>query len=211
MVNSTAAKNDTFEQKSYDDEHVIRTIQDGDKESFRILIDKYNLKIRNLIYLIINDNSIVDDLAQDIFIKVYESLPNFRFEASFYTWLYRITVNKCRDEIRRRKIRKIASLDFIFSKNGEVMDPVDEFGDLENRLLFNDAIAKLSESQREIIILKDINDMSYIEIAEILDCEVGTVKSRLSRARIELAKTIKRMIGENNAKAERKKTSFSLS
>jgi len=211
MSNSTIIKDKTSEQKSYDDDNTIRTILDGDRDSFRIILDKYSGRIRNLIYLILNDYSIVDDLAQDIFLKAYESLGNYRFESSFYTWLYKIAVNKCRDEIRKKKIRKIASLDFLFTKRGEIMNPENEYESIEDNLLINEALAKLSKSQREIIVLRDINNLSYQEIGEILNCETGTVKSRLARARMELAKLVKRMIGEHDVKKEKNKASISLS
>jgi RNA polymerase sigma-70 factor (ECF subfamily) len=211
MSNSTIIKDKTSEQKSYDDDNTIRTILDGDRDSFRIILDKYSGRIRNLIYLILNDYSIVDDLAQDIFLKAYESLGNYRFESSFYTWIYKIAVNKCRDEIRKKKIRKIVSLDFLFTKRGEIMNPENEYESIEDNLLINDALAKLSNNQREIIVLRDINNLSYQEIGEILNCETGTVKSRLARARMELAKLIKRMIGEHDVKKEKNKASISLS
>jgi RNA polymerase sigma-70 factor (ECF subfamily) len=194
-----------------DDYTLIRTFQDGDKDSFRLLVNRYNEKVRNLIYRVLSENSSIDDLAQDVFIKVYESLNNFRFESSFYTWLYRITINKCRDEIRRKKLRKFASLDFIFTNGVEMKSPNDQYEKVEGDILVSEALSKLSSKQREIIILKDLNDLSYQEISEILNCEVGTVKSRLSRARIELAKIMKKMIGYNVASEEKNKTSLGLS
>jgi RNA polymerase sigma-70 factor, ECF subfamily len=194
-----------------DDFTLIKTFQEGDKDAFSILVNRYNEKVRNLIFRILSEVSIVDDLSQDVFIKVYESLNYFRFESSFYTWLYRITVNKCRDEIRKRKVRKFTSLDFIFSNGVEMKHPDDQYDRIESDLLVSEALSKLSSKQREIIILKDLNDLSYQEIGEILNCEIGTVKSRLSRARIELAKIMKKMIGYEIVNEEKHKTSLSLS
>ena len=98
-----------LDQKS--DEVLITLFQQGEEGVFRILVDRYQEKLRNLIYSIFNESDIVDDLTQEVFIKAYEALPNFRFQSSFYTWLYRIAVNRARDEMRKRKIRKWLTLD----------------------------------------------------------------------------------------------------
>jgi RNA polymerase sigma-70 factor, ECF subfamily len=177
---------------------LVRSFQEGNMASFECLVEKYREKIRNIIFLILNDSSVVDDLSQDIFIKVYESLSDFRSESSFYTWLYRITINKCRDEIRKKKIRKFISLDFRTKKGDEFMYVKDQYSGLDDNFLIEQAMVQLSAQQREIIILKDINDLSYNEIADILECGIGTVKSRLARARMELARIVKNLIGDEN-------------
>lgn len=179
------------EKQAVDDYEIIAAVLAGNKESFSYLVGKYLLRIKSLIYLVTNDSSIVDDLAQDIFVKVYESLDKFQNRSSFYTWLYSIAINKCRDEIRKKKFRNFVSLDKI--NNYEFTYMSDESNNIENKILLKEALQKLKRDFREILILKEINDFSYQEIALILDCEIGTVRSKLSRARVELAKIIKKM------------------
>ena len=174
-----------------EDYKIIAEVLDGNKESFSYLVDKYLLRIKGLVYLVTNNGSIVDDLAQDIFIKAYESLDKFENRSSFYTWLYSIAINKCRDEIRKKKFRNFISLDKINDYEATYMP--DESKNIENKILLKQALQKLKRDFREILILKEINDFSYQEISVILNCEIGTVRSKLSRARADLAKTIKKM------------------
>jgi RNA polymerase sigma-70 factor, ECF subfamily len=181
-----------------EDLETIQNILSGKNDSFSLLLEKYREKVRNMVYFITNDKSCVDDLTQDIFIKVYESLRYFRYKSSFYTWLYKITVNRCRDEIRRKKIRKFVSVDSFIDYHNEKMIMPDEYQKIENSLLITEALGKLKYDHKEILLLKEVNDLSYQEISEILNCEVGTVKSRLSRARLELANIISKMTEVNN-------------
>ena len=97
------------------DLNVINNILSGNKEYFSILMEKYGEKIRNMIFFIMNDKASVDDIAQDVFIKAYESLTGFRNQSGFYTWLYKIALNRCRDEIRKKKIRKLLPVDYFLS------------------------------------------------------------------------------------------------
>jgi RNA polymerase sigma-70 factor (ECF subfamily) len=148
--------------------------------------------VRNLIYSIFNDSSVVDDIAQEVFIRVYEGLPKFRFESSFYTWLYRITVNKSRDEMRKRKAKKFLSLHALLdTSNSEVLSKLRVHPeDNTAKELVTKGLQQLPEKFRVPIILKDIDGLSYEEMAEIMQCELGTVKSRLSRARGMLRKIL---------------------
>ncbi len=173
-------------QKS--DDALIVMFQSGDQTVFRYLVERYQEKIRNLVYSIFSEQEIVDDLAQEIFIKVFEALPKFRFESSFYTWLYRITVNKCRDEMRKRKVKRFFTFHHVEQTSKiaiENLKPV-TFDDENIHEVIEESLNKLPDKYRLPIILKDVDGMSYDEIAEILKCEVGTVKSRLSRGRTML-------------------------
>jgi len=174
-----------------EDYNIIVDVLGGNKESFSYLLDKYLLRIKSLVYLVTNDSSIVEDLTQDIFIKAYESLDKFENRSSFYTWLYSIAINKCRDEIRKKKFRNFISLDKVANYDFTYMS--DESNNIENKMLLKEALQKLKRDFREILILKEIDDFSYQEIAVILNCEIGTVRSRLSRARVELAKILRKM------------------
>jgi RNA polymerase sigma-70 factor (ECF subfamily) len=173
-------------QKS--DDALIMLFQNGEHEVFRFLVERYQEKVRNIIFSIFNDQDVVDDIAQEVFIKVYQALRNFRFESSFYTWVYRITVNKCRDELRKKKVKRFFSFQsFEKTTNLKIENMATTTFDDENlKGVIEESLKKLPEKFRMPIILKDIDGMSYDEIAEVLECEVGTVKSRLSRGRAML-------------------------
>ncbi|MCI0706027.1 MAG: sigma-70 family RNA polymerase sigma factor [Ignavibacteriae bacterium] len=185
-----------FDQKS--DEVLITLFQQGDEGVFRILVDRYQEKLRNLIFSIFNEPAIVDDLAQEVFIKAYEALPNFRFQSSFYTWLYRIAVNRARDEMRKRKIRKWLPLESMMeSKDREFHEKMTTHPDTSGaQELVSKGLQQLPEKFRVAVVLKDIEGLSYEQMAEVLQCEIGTVKSRLSRARSMLRKVLKPLLDE---------------
>lgn len=173
-------------QKS--DDSLIVLFQNGEKDVFRFLVERYQEKVRNIIFSIFNDSDLVDDISQEVFIKVYQALPKFRFESSFYTWVYRIAVNKCRDELRKKKVKRFFSFQsFEQTTNIKIENLHSTTFDDENiRGVIEESLKKLPEKFRMPIILKDLDGLSYDEIAEVLECEVGTVKSRLSRGRAML-------------------------
>ncbi len=152
----------------------------GDESTFRILVIKHKEKVRNLVFLTLGDAEYVDDISQDVFISVYHKLAEFRFESKFTTWLYRITVNKCRDYLRKKRVRSI----FVPIKDSDTdygTGPFSENVDIPN--LVRSAIEKLPEKLRIPLVKRDIDGFSYKEIADELGTEVGTVKSRIFRAR----------------------------
>jgi RNA polymerase sigma-70 factor, ECF subfamily len=166
-----------------DDYSIIRQIIDGDKSAFQVLVKRHKEKVRNIIYMTMNNSAMVDDIAQDVFITIYKNLKHFRFESLFTTWLYRITVNKCKDYIRRMNVRKI------FSPLDDGFDVSEHQTPVENNhvsKIVMDAISKLPVKLKMPLILKDIEGFSYQEISETLNCEMGTVKSRIFRGREKL-------------------------
>lgn len=175
------------------DDTLIVLFQNGDRQAFRELVERYQERVRNLIYSIFHEQEVIDDLAQEVFMKVYEALPNFRFESSFYTWVYRIAVNKSRDELRKRKTRRFFSLQSMIDSSDPVLKSrtIEHPKDEESKELVRKGLTMLPDKFREAIVLKDIEGFSYEEIAEIMQCEVGTVKSRLSRGRTMLRKVLK--------------------
>jgi RNA polymerase sigma-70 factor (ECF subfamily) len=185
-----------MDQKS--DEILITLFHQGEEEAFRILVERYQEKIRNLIYSIFNEPEIVDDLAQEVFIKAYEGLVHFRFQSSFYTWLYRIAINRSRDEMRKRKLRKWLSLHAMMeSQDAEfhqkmTTQPVST----DAQEIVAQGLRQLPETFRIAIILKDIEGLSYEQMAEVMQCEIGTVKSRLSRARRMLRTVLQPLLEE---------------
>lgn len=171
-----------------DDYSVIRQFIDGDKSAFQILVRRHKEKVRNIIYITMNNSALVDDIAQDVFITVYKNLKHFRFESQFTTWLYRITVNRCKDYLRKMNVRKI------FSPIEDGFEVSENSIPVENKdisRIVMDAISKLPLKLRMPLIMKDIEGFSYQEIAETLSCEMGTVKSRIFRGREKLKEILK--------------------
>jgi RNA polymerase sigma-70 factor (ECF subfamily) len=180
------------------DEVLITLVHQGEQGAFRVLLERYQERIRNLIYSIFHEQQVVDDLSQEVFIKAYEALPQFRFQSSFYTWLYRIAVNKSRDELRKRKVRRWFSLQTLLESGDKELGSkiVVEQHDNELQELLAAGLKTLPEKYRIAIILKDVDGLSYEEIAEVMECEIGTVKSRLSRARAMLRKVLEPLLKE---------------
>jgi RNA polymerase sigma-70 factor (ECF subfamily) len=163
-----------------DDFSLVKRFIDGDESAFAVLVQRHKEKVRNIVYLTMSSSNSVDDIAQDVFLTVYRNLNNFRFESQFTTWLYRITVNKCKDYMRKIKIRNI------FTPLKEAEERTDDISAPESndiKGIVQKAIGKLPEKLRIPLLLKDIEGMSYQEIAETVQCEIGTVKSRIFRAR----------------------------
>ena len=196
---TTPSKDVSFAQAS--DDVLITLFQNGDQRAFRVLVERYQERIRNLLFSIFHEPDFVDDLSQEVFVKVYEALPGFRFESSLYTWLYRIAVNKSRDELRRRKLRRFFSFQSL--DDGTLAELETRMAhppkDHESADLVTYGLRALPDHQRIVVILKDIEGFSYEEIADILQIEVGTVKSRLSRARTTLKNILGPIIKERIA------------
>lgn len=166
-----------------DDFLLIERFKKDDESAFSQLVIKHKEKVRNLVYLTLGDVDYVDDISQDVFISVFHKLKEFRFESKFTTWLYRITVNKCRDYLRKKRVRSI----FVDIKDAEYVRGTKTNADnIDVPHLVRNAIGKLPEKLKTPLILRDIDGFSYQEIADKLECEVGTVKSRIFRARESL-------------------------
>ena len=176
-----------------DDFTLIRAIQTGDNQAFESLVRRYQRQVANLIYLTMGNRDDVEDIAQEVFIRVYRSLPRFKFDASFFSWIYRITKNLCIDEIRKRKIRKVLSLDFLTEdaleknkKNKDTFMPSDSMMTEEKREVIQKALQQLKPEYREVLVLREYEDLGYTEISETLGISLEAVKSRIFRARNEL-------------------------
>lgn len=182
-MNSIENTNIDEQQPQDDDFLLIEQFKIGDEKAFSELVYKHKEKVRNLVYLTLGDVDYVDDISQDVFISVYHKLKEFRFESKFTTWLYRITVNKCRDYLRKKRVRSIfVEMKDIHYERG-VKSNADSI-DIPN--LVRKAISKLPEKLKTPLVMRDIDGFSYQEIADKLECEVGTVKSRIFRARESL-------------------------
>jgi RNA polymerase sigma-70 factor (ECF subfamily) len=189
-----------------EDAILIRAFQGGDKVAFDELVLKHQHKLFNLCYRFLGDYQEASDSAQETFIKVYRSLKKFRFESAFSTWLYRIAVNTCKNKLKSSEYRqreKMVLLDNPISPDNsrpalEIQDkthsPVRELEKKERMRIIQEAINALPPEQREVVTLRDIQGLSYGEIVEITGFNLGTVKSRLARARLELRKKLRSVI-----------------
>lgn len=180
------------------DQQLVERVQQGDKAAFNLLVTKYQHKVANLVARFVKNQSDVADVVQEAFIKAYRALPNFRGESAFYTWLYRIAVNTAKNHLVATG-RKPPGSD-IEIEEAEVYDSGDalrEFDSPEKLLLteeirqviFN-TIEQLPEDLRTAINLRELEGLSYEEIAEVMACPVGTVRSRIFRAREAIDKQV---------------------
>lgn len=171
-----------------DDFSLIKRFIEGDETTFRLLVQRHKDKVRNITYLTLGSTDAVDDIAQDVFLTVYKNLKRFRFESQFSTWLFRITVNKCKDHLRKKRIRNIFT-----SIKEEEEEPIYHSSpeDRDTAEIVRKAVDELPDKLRIPLMLKDLEGMSYQEIAQTVNCEIGTVKSRIFRAREGLRNILK--------------------
>jgi RNA polymerase sigma-70 factor, ECF subfamily len=189
-----------------DDTSLVKAFQKGDIAAFDQLVLRHKDKVHGICNWFINDEQDANDVAQDVFIKVYKGVKRFRFESSFSTWLYRITVNTCKNKIRsleyriRKRFRRIKHANGSAGNNPsldvaeESLSPLIQLEKKERTRLIRQAIDTLSQEKKSVIILRDIEGFSYEEIAEIAGITLGTVKSRLARARNDLRKKLGSML-----------------
>lgn len=182
---------------SDDDREVVRRVQAGDSEAFGILVEKYKRKAFRLAFGVLRDQEEALDASQEAFIKAFRSLPKFKGDSAFYTWLFRITMNVALDRRRQRATRaKSLGADDVAPEEWERtavspdVGPDEEAASAERRARIGQALQTLSEQHRSIIILSDIEGLSYREIAEVLDIPMGTVMSRLHNARKRLRQAL---------------------
>lgn len=177
------------------EEEWIRRAQQGDVDAFSNLMNEVQGKIYSLLYNMTSNKEDAEDLLQEVFIKAFQSLPKFRGQSSFYTWVYRIAVNRAINFVKKRKRRRGFSLDdmdlgierdpaLVDMANLETPERSIRLKELQESL--NTALQQLSEKHRTVVIMHDIQGMPHHEIAEILGCSSGTVRSRLFYARREL-------------------------
>ena len=172
------------------DEELVRLSQRGDLKSFTILVERYQKKIFRLAYSLIHDTEEAMDLTQESFIRAYTSLENFRGTARFYTWIYRITVNLCMDHFRKQAVEKAAgNPESDLTLNFPAPDTVASQHEMGR--IVHQAISALPNDQRTVVILREIEELSYQEIAKVAGISLGTVMSRLFYARRKLREILK--------------------
>ncbi|MFY9138546.1 RNA polymerase sigma factor RpoE [Zwartia sp.] len=187
------------------DAELVARVQRGDKQAFDLLVLKYQRKIMRLLSRMIRDPGEIEDVAQEAFIKAYRALPQFRGESAFYTWLYRIAINTARNWLAQNN-RRPSTPSAQENEDGETFDATDNLTDSSNpesemasRQIadtVNKAINDLPEDLRNAIVMREIDGMSYEDIAESMSCPIGTVRSRIFRAREAIATRLRPLLGD---------------
>jgi RNA polymerase sigma-70 factor (ECF subfamily) len=196
---------DVMSERDIDAELVAR-VQRGDKKAFDLLVLKYQRKIMRLLSRMIRDPSEVEDVAQEAFIKAYRALPQFRGDSAFYTWLYRIAINTARNWLASNG-RRPSTPNALENEDGETFNETDNLSDIstpesmvasrEIAETVNAAIQGLPEELRTAIVLREIEGMSYEDIAQSMGCPIGTVRSRIFRAREAVAARLRPLLGND--------------
>ena len=186
------------------DRQLVERAQQGDKKAFGLLVDKYQRKLARLLSRFIRDQAEVEDVTQEAFIKAYRALPAFRGDSAFYTWLYRIGINTAKNYLMALGRRAPTSTE-IEAEEAEGFDEGEQLRDIntpESLLLSNEiaetvnaTIEKLPEELRRAIQMREIEGMSYEDIAQAMDCPIGTVRSRIFRAREAIAEQLRPLLG----------------
>jgi RNA polymerase sigma-70 factor (ECF subfamily) len=186
------------------DQQLVERAQRGDKQAFGLLVSKYQRKLARLLSRFIRDATEVEDVTQEAFIKAYRALPTFRGDSAFYTWLYRIGINTAKNHLVAMGRRAPTTTD-IDSEEAEGFEDGDQLRDLntpESELAskqvaatVNQTLGELPEELRTAITLREIEGLSYEDIANIMNCPIGTVRSRIFRAREAIAEKLKPLLG----------------
>ena len=186
------------------DQQLVERAQRGDKRAFELLVMQYQRKLGRLLSRMVRDAAEVEDVTQEAFIKAYRALPNFRGESAFYTWLYRIAINTAKNYLVSMGRRAPTTTGFDHEEAGTVDDAeaLRDTATPENELLgreiadtVNRAVEALPEDLRTAITLREIEGLSYEEIAGVMNCPIGTVRSRIFRAREAIAAELRPLLG----------------
>lgn len=182
---------------------LVERVQAGDQEAFGLLVSKYQRKLLRLVMRLVRDPAEAEDVVQESFIKAYRALPNFRGDSAFYTWLYRIGVNTAKNWLVANGRRMLTVSEMVEDDNDHIEESIllrdDETPD---RILMSKeigetvehAMAALPEDLRTAVSLREIDGLSYEEIAQIMDCPIGTVRSRIFRAREAIAARLRPLL-----------------
>ncbi len=185
------------------DQQLVERAQRGDKHAFGLLVEKYQRKLSRLLSRFIRDPAEVEDVTQEAFIKAYRALPAFRGDSAFYTWLYRIGINTAKNYLvaQGRRAPTTTALDNEEVESSEDGEGLWEVTTPENELMskqivqtVNSTLQNLPDELRQAITLREIEGLSYEEIANIMDCPIGTVRSRIFRAREVIAEKLRPML-----------------
>ena len=184
------------------DRQLVKRVQGGDKRAFDLLVIKYQHKILGLVSRYVRDASEVQDVTQEAFIKAYRALPRFRGDSAFYTWIYRIAINTAKNHLMAKSRRPpgsdvdIEDAEYYESATAlkDIETPENQLFGEELKTVVNKAISQLPEDLRTAVTLREFDGLSYEEIADIMDCPVGTVRSRIFRAREAIDKQLQPLL-----------------
>ncbi len=189
------------------DKELVRRVQQGDRRAFDLLFSRYQLKILSLVSRYLRDPQDVEDVTQEAFIKAFRALPRFRGDSAFYTWLYRIAINTAKNHLVARS-RRPPGTD-VDVEDAEFMDGADLLRESESpeaalardelSEAIDEAIGQLPDDLKSAVTLREFDGLSYEQIAQIMDCPVGTVRSRIFRARESIDQHIAPLISRNSA------------
>jgi len=191
------------------DRQLVEKARQGDKRAFELLVEKYQRRLYRLLSRMVRDPEEVEDIAQETFIKAYRALSNFRGDAAFYTWLYRIGVNTAKNYLAMRKKSMPTISDHAMNDEDEpderliahdIATPESELQSKQIAIAVNEAVESLPEELRSAIILREMEGLSYEEIAESMGCPIGTVRSRIFRAREAIATKLRPMLDTSEDK-----------
>ncbi len=191
------------------DQQLVERAQRGDKHAFELLVGKYQRRLGRLISRFVRDTAEVEDVTQEAFIKAYRALPSFRGDSAFYTWLYRIGINTAKNYLVSlgRRAPTTTQYDAEESEDFESSDLLHDLNTPEQELMskevagvVNSTLQKLPDDLRTALTLREIEGLSYEEIAEIMNCPIGTVRSRIFRARETVAANLRPLLGTSNDK-----------
>jgi RNA polymerase sigma-70 factor (ECF subfamily) len=185
------------------DQQLVERAQRGDRRAFELLVMKYQRKLTRLLSRLVRDPAEVEDVTQEAFIKAYRALPGFRGDSAFYTWLYRIGINTAKNYLVAMGRRAPTTTEFD-SEDAENFEDGDQLRDVntpENELMskqiaktVNETMEALPEELRTAIVLREIDGLSYEEIATVMNCPIGTVRSRIFRARETIAERLRPLL-----------------
>ena len=202
-VANTFDSGDTMSDREIDLQLVER-VRQGDQRAFGILVEKYQRKLLRLLSRMVRDQHEIEDIAQEAFIKAYRALPQFRGDAAFYTWLYRIAVNTAKNYLSTRGRSMPTVSDQAMNDDDEpderlvaqdISTPETELLSKQVAIAVNQAVDALPKELREAITLREIEGMSYEEISDTMACPIGTVRSRIFRAREAIATKLRPILG----------------
>ena len=189
------------DHRNSEEADLVRRVQARDEIAFREIVDRYQNKVFSIIYGILRNHNDAEDIAQQVFAKIYFSIENFDFRSSLLTWIYKITVNECYDYLRKKRVRKLvyesdfSEEDSLLMENSEPASdqrpPVDST--LEQRDLITKLLSKVSEEDRMLILLKEVEGHSVEELAEMTGMNENTIKVKLFRTRQKLLKAAQRL------------------
>ena len=191
------------------DQQLVERAQRGDKRAFELLVMKYQRRLARLLSRMVRDAAEVEDITQESFIKAYRALPQFRGDSAFYTWLYRIAVNTAKNYLVAKGRRAPTTTEFDSEEaegfeDGELLrdiaTPDAELHTKQVARAVNEAVDTLPEELRTAITLREIEGLSYEEIAQMMNCPIGTVRSRIFRAREAIAEKIRPLLGTSKDK-----------